>query len=88
MGWFADWIDLEELDHDDIKVKIFIKSLLERQEYGSPVFQKDPSQAIKLWRMPSRKGGKKGRTPGGDCLSSIPLGGNRVSLSRNSLTDS
>ena len=28
MGWFADWIDLEEVDHDDVKVRIFSKCLV------------------------------------------------------------
>ena len=27
MGWFSDWIDLEEVDHDDVKVRLFAQSL-------------------------------------------------------------
>ena len=28
MGWSADWIDLEEVDHDDIKVILFSQSMV------------------------------------------------------------
>ena len=27
LGWFLEWIDLEEVDHDDVKVRLFDKSL-------------------------------------------------------------
>ena len=27
MGWFSDWIDLEEVEHDDVKVILFSQSL-------------------------------------------------------------
>ena len=27
MGWFVDWIDLEEVDHEDIKVRMFSQIL-------------------------------------------------------------
>ena len=27
MGWFSDWVDLEEVDHDDIKFKLFARIL-------------------------------------------------------------
>ena len=27
MGWFSDWVDLEEVDHDDLKVILFSQSL-------------------------------------------------------------
>ena len=28
MGWFSDWVDLEEVDHDDVKVILFSQILL------------------------------------------------------------
>ena len=28
MGWFSDWVDLEEVDHDDVKVILFSQTLL------------------------------------------------------------
>ena len=28
MGWFLDWVDLEEVDHDDVKVILFSQILL------------------------------------------------------------
>ena len=27
MGWFSDWVDLEEVDHDDVKVRLFSQTL-------------------------------------------------------------
>ena len=27
LGWFLDWVDLEEVDHDDVKVRSFSQSL-------------------------------------------------------------
>ena len=27
MGWFLDWVDLEEVDHDDVKVILFTQNL-------------------------------------------------------------
>ena len=27
LGWFSDWINLEEIDHEDIKVRLFSQSL-------------------------------------------------------------
>ena len=27
-GWFSDWVDLEEVDHDDVKVRLFTQSLV------------------------------------------------------------
>jgi len=27
LGWFSDWVDLEEVDHDDVKVILFSQSL-------------------------------------------------------------
>ena len=27
LGWFLDWISLDELDHDDVKVRLFDQSL-------------------------------------------------------------
>ena len=28
MGWFLDWIDLEEVDHDNVKARLFSQSLV------------------------------------------------------------
>ena len=27
LGWFSDWVDLEEVDHDDVKVRLFSQTL-------------------------------------------------------------
>ena len=28
LGWFSDWVDLEEVDHDDVKVRLFSQTLV------------------------------------------------------------
>ena len=28
LGWFADWTNLEEVDHEDVKVRLFSQSLI------------------------------------------------------------
>ena len=27
LGWFLDWLDLEEVDHDDVRVRLFSQTL-------------------------------------------------------------
>ena len=27
MGWFSDWVDLEEVDHGDVKFRLFSETL-------------------------------------------------------------
>ena len=41
--WFLDWIDLEEVDHDNVKVRIFSQSLAEEARKWYKILPDDSS---------------------------------------------